>query len=222
MRKMRHYDLMQRLTRPYSKGVYGLLRRKKQGEKAIAYNRQLDSDGTRWVENASDGLRFTGKAHDIARAEGYRLDHTGWYLDDDGMGETCWGVVYQLPARNGELQYVPGHATSYDDGGACLDFSNIKSELRDAVYASDRLAERYAEVEREYQRVESAKMRIEDITAEIKDAYAACRDLCNEIRASGVDQVAVVRKLIRAEVCRVRRSVRKLYKERAELRAQIA
>jgi hypothetical protein len=219
---MRHYDITQRLTRPYSKGMNALLKRKQNAEKAIAYNRQTDSDGTLWVENPSNGLRFTGKAHDIARAEGYRLDHTGWYLDDDGMGETCWSVVYQLPARNGELQYVPGHATSYNDNGACLDFSDIKTELRDAVYASDRLAERYAEVEREYQRVESAKMRIEDITEEIKSAYADCRALCNEIRASGVEGVAVVRKLIRAEACRVRRSVRKAYKERAELRAQVA
>jgi len=219
---MRYYNITQRVTRPYSKGMDALLKRKKNAEKAIAYNRQLDSDGTRWVENASDGLRFTGKAHDIARAEGYRLNHTGWYLDDEGMGETCWGVVYQLPARNGELQYIPGHATSYNDDGACLDFSDIKSELRDAVYASDRLAERYAEVERDYQRVESAKMRIDDITAEIKDAYAACRDLCNEIRVSGVEGVAVVRKLIRREVCSMRRDLRKLYKEREELRAQIA
>lgn len=213
---MRHYQITERITRPYSKGMDALLKRKKQSEVSITYNRQPDSDGTLFVENPENGLRFIGKCHEVARKEGRRFDSMGWYLDEC-CDETVQGGVFMLPHG----RYIPATLDPWGNG-ASLDFSDIKDNAMDAVYAADRLAERYAEVEREYQRVESAKMRVEDITAEIKDAYAACRDLCNEIRASGVEQVAVVRKLIRREVCAMRRDLRKLYKERDELRSQLA
>lgn len=213
---MRHYQIQERVTRPYSKWMDALLKRKQNAEKAIAYNRVKDDDGTLFVENPENGLRFLGKCHEVARKEDRRFDSQGWYLDEY-MDETVCGGVFMLPHG----RYVPATLDPWGNG-ASLDFSGIKDNAMDAVYAADRLAEMYAEKEREYRRVESAKMRIEDITAEIKSAYAACRDLCNEIRASGVEGVAVVRKLIRREVCAMRRDLRKLYKEREELRSQLA
>lgn len=166
-------------------------------------------DGCRWVEHPDDGLRRVGKAHDLAR-----IDHTGWFMNEF-QDETAWGVVYLLPHG----RFVPGTEDSYDTDGVRLDFSDIHYAACDAARAADTLAERLAEVEREYQRVETAKMRIEDIGQEIKDHRAAVLELCRGIRASVMaDSVCVaIRKVIR----QYRREVRELYREREALRGEI-
>lgn len=118
-----------------------------------------------WIENpAAVGLRFCGLAHDLTR-----LDHTGWFMSEDGWtGETCCGVVYQLPARNGLTRFLAGYADPYQSakdgsGPACLSLEAIESEthaaesdcgtedaMRQAARNADWCAEKRAEESREH------------------------------------------------------------------------
>lgn len=94
-----------------------------------------------------------------------RNDQIGWTTEPhgdyfrDGTG-LVWGVVYQLPARNGRSRYVPGFQFGGVDGGPTLDFSSIHESAdggpdskaaRDAARDADEQARIAAEREREYQ-----------------------------------------------------------------------
>jgi hypothetical protein len=116
----------------------------------------------RWCENVSDGLRLVGLAHEVAKREGMRFDHTGWYMDEFHDGELAVGVIYQLPARGGVPQYVFGMADPYNHDCALLNFHYITDDLLDAIRYSDSMAERYAEAEREYQEQERARVEAEE------------------------------------------------------------
>lgn len=139
----------------------------------IQYNPASD-DGLRWVEHASAGLRFKGYADEVAT----RINHKGWYTQDDGFSdETLRGVVYQLPARDGKPQYIPGYVETcnFDDtGGARLDFSDIRDCEIEAAYAGDRLAEIAAEKEREH----NSAWRAGNDYAHAKDTIAKERKKC--------------------------------------------
>jgi hypothetical protein len=138
--------------------------------------------GARFVENPrANGLRFVGYADKIVR-----LDHTGHYTDPDGCN-SIRGVVYQLPARNGNPLFLAGHDNSdngaADCGGpALLDFSQLfegdagarlcdDKGARDAARAADSFAEREAESEREYQTAWQAGSRY----AQVLEDYRATR-----------------------------------------------
>jgi hypothetical protein len=89
---------------------------------------------------------------------------------DTFQDSTVRGVVYQLPARNGRPLYLSGYdnadnGAAADAGGpAAVDFGTIwegaeggaggpydtDSEIREAAYHADKLAERTAEEAREY------------------------------------------------------------------------
>lgn len=115
----------------------------------------------RWIEKPENcGLRFVGYADDLSD----HIKHTGWYTDDDGCDETVRGVVYQLPARNGQALYVPGYVDSWNDGAVCLAFSSISEgepclwgnnwddEKAHAARDADHIAERMAEESRDHNR----------------------------------------------------------------------
>lgn len=110
-------------------------------------------------------FRFVGYADEI---ENVRIRHTGWYGDDEGSGYSLHrGVVVQLPARGGNTQYFAGvewgesgSKRAFHSGGGYIDFGRTHESKEDAAYASDSMAERDAENEKEYRREESA--RIED------------------------------------------------------------
>ncbi len=214
---MRHFQIIDKVTRPHSKLMAAYLRRKKGSEESIAYNRQRDEDGTLFIENPENGLRYLGKCHEVARKEDFRFDCQGWYLDEY-CDETVCGGVYMLPHG----RYVPATIDPWGNG-ACLDFSDIKDNARDAVYAADRLAELYAEKEREYRRVLKIEERVEEIASEIKQARQACRELCANIRANCdvVKGVEFLRKLIRDEVKTARRAIRELHRERETLQGEL-
>lgn len=123
------------------------------------------------------GLRHVGNVE--AESHGGRnafsnRDSCGWYTSphddvfEDGMG-LVWGVVYQLPARDGCARFVAGYQFGGVDGGPTLDLGNVYAsesarglncsyegaqghdDARDAARAAYRMAERAAEREREYQ-----------------------------------------------------------------------
>lgn len=206
-------------------------------------------NGWRWIENpeagyAHAGLRFVGKAHDVRGSGNGNLpyfdrsltNHTGWFIDNFQDATVC-GLVYQLPARpkyelklrrgkltnvrtGSESVYVPGVSDAYGNDGALLDFHSATSDLKDAVRASDRMAEIYAEHEREYQAKESAECRIADIADEIKTLRESRRSLLRELRAncakfSGLTEV---RSALRARVAEFKAECRELAKERDKLR----
>jgi hypothetical protein len=130
----------------------------------------------RWVEDPTAcGLRLAGHADELAR-----LDHTGWFVDDF-QGETVRGVVYRLPSRKGVLRLVAGYADPFNDGPACLDFSETFDDEREAAWRADRIAERMAETEREYQATTSARLEhdelAETIAATRRDALALIREI---------------------------------------------
>lgn len=167
------------------------------------------SDHMRWIEKpAACGLRFVGYADKINR-----LDHTGWYSDND-QSSTIRGVVFQMPGRNGKPLFVPGYDNAdngaADNGGpVCLSFEDvtegegvefIKSPhgnywtyesnpakhdgARTAAGIADQLAQWCAESEREYQAALQAGGRFAELGAEIESVRATVKALLAERRAA--------------------------------------
>ena len=190
-------------------GKYGFRR-----VKAIEYNREWIPDGTRdsyrWVENVSDGLRHVGQSDYIIR-----IDHKGWYVDNF-QDETVHGEVYQLPARNGQLQFVPAVNDPYNKDCAALDFHSIADDKEECARMADSMAESWAEREREYQAEESRKERLSDIQDEIKQLYQEFRRVSREIRTNcdRLAGISVVRELVRKEWQSTKASIHKLRAER--------
>lgn len=103
-----------------------------------------------------------------------KSDGTGWHTDPygdvfrDGSG-LCYGLVFQLPSRDGKARFVAGYQFGGVEGGPCLDLGTIYSETvrgagfsswdyvteydaaRDAARAADSMAQHAAEEERDYQ-----------------------------------------------------------------------
>lgn len=125
----------------------------------------------------SIGLRYVGRVSIRGRRGVFSTnDSEGWLTDPhgntyrDGTG-LCWGVVYQMPTRRGELRFVAGYQMGGVEGGPVIDFETIYRETpgpdnytgdmanrgremdaaQNAARAADHLAMRAAETEREYQ-----------------------------------------------------------------------
>ncbi len=166
-------------------------------------------DRYRWVENVSKGLRFVGKADKLVK-----LGHTGWYMDNF-QDETVHGQVWQLPARNGEPQFIPGVNDSRNPDASAIDVHSITSDKEDCARTADQMAKNWAEREREYQAKQDAENRLEEIEAEIKDEYQDFRRITREIRANcdAVKGVAVVRELVKEKWQRTKAAIKKLKRE---------
>lgn len=122
--------------------------------------------------NYGDGLggrterpfRFVGFADEVEDA---RIRHTGWFGDDEGSGHSMYrGVVFQIPARGGNTQYLAGVEWGeqgakgrFETGRGWIDIGrgDIYESKEDAARAADSMAENAAEHEREYQREEERK-----------------------------------------------------------------
>lgn len=97
--------------------------------------------------------RNLGNVGEIKTESTYRgrfVEHTGWYVQDDG-GDTIAGYVLQLPSRNGSPVYIPGmRQTDYD--GVTIYPLDQYDEISACARAADRIAENAAEKERDYER----------------------------------------------------------------------
>lgn len=168
----------------------------RRGER-LAYIDKPESFGLRHVGNVeaeSHGGRDTFS----------RRDSCGWYTDPhgdvfrDGTG-LVWGVVYQLPARDGCARFVAGYQFGGQDGGPCLDLGNVYTsesmrgeecapqdhdDARDAARAADSMAERAAEQEREYQTAWALGRAYDDARQEALEARTAALALLKERRAA--------------------------------------
>lgn len=150
---------------------------------SIVYGPEWTPDGTRdryrWVENASRGLRIAGDAHSILP----RLRHTGWHLDPLGTGETVCGSVLMLPGKDRMPRYVPAIRDPYNADCYTVDFHNIHDDASEAARDADGMAERYAELERDFNIRESAKLRAEDLRDEASELRARHRAAIADMRA---------------------------------------
>lgn len=159
----------------------------------------------------ANGFRFVGRVvpQERARSLWDTSGDTGWYTDPygdhsrDGWG-LCWGVVYQLPGRNGESRFVAGYQFGSFDGGPTLDCGTIYTDrdsgdatshaaAQEAAHAADELARIAADRERDYQRAWCAGMRFKDLGEEvatlresIKDDLAARRTIKADMARVGV------------------------------------
>lgn len=78
------------------------------------------------------------------------LDHTGWFIDPDGDGDTARGFVLTLPHGRG---FLAGWALGVGMVGE-LD-SSVYGDETAAAYAADSMAETVAERERDYRENET-------------------------------------------------------------------
>ncbi|TPN04494.1 hypothetical protein [Mesorhizobium sp. B2-1-2] len=161
------------------------------GKPGIAFVQDIDGAGLRHVGNVeaeSHGGRNTWS----------NRDSCGWYSDND-QSETIFGVVYQLPGRDGKARFVAGYASAGDcDGAPTLDFGTIYSEnmrgdfynesaqdleaARDAARAADSMAQRAAEDEREYQAAWQAGSQFAGLAEIVADNRKAALELLAERR----------------------------------------
>ncbi len=161
----------------------------------------------RFIEKPSAcGLRFVGYADKIIR-----LDHNGWFVDND-QSETVRGVVFQLPGRNGVPLFVAGYedwnnSKADSDGPVCLDFAEVVAGERPewvvsagywscsdsaadhdgahtAARYADQIAEWLAEDEREYNAAWQAGSRYSDVADEIASDRKEALRLLSERRAA--------------------------------------
>lgn len=130
------------------------------------------------------GLRLVGRVMaDCGGRNGIwdTRDDSGWFTDPhgdvfkDGTG-LCYGLVYQLPGKDGKSRFVAGYQFGGCDGGPMVDFGTVFEEpaaeyvasqwggywnyqdnaqdmdaARTAARSADCMAQREAEEEREYQ-----------------------------------------------------------------------
>lgn len=102
-------------------------------------------EGKRWCEDYDrSGLRKIGFADEVLH-----LRQTGWYIDGF-QDETYRGIVFQLPAKDGQTRHLAGYVYSNNPDAALVDMG-ILDDKEQAAYAADSMAERDAEREREYQ-----------------------------------------------------------------------
>lgn len=150
------------------------------------------------------GLREVGRVMvDCGGRNGYwdNSGRCGYYADECG-DNLCYGLVYQLPARDGKARFVAGYRFSEgDDGGAMVDFGTIfesasafqgdswsadvrdHEDAHDAARSADSMAEREAGKEREYQTAWRAGNVYAETKAEIADDKALIRKSLTSRRA---------------------------------------
>jgi hypothetical protein len=105
---------------------------------------------------------------DKVEGVGRRIDHTGWFGNDEGWGDTMRGIVFRLNRGRGFLA-----GWSYNAEGMLgeLEYRIYETE-REAAYAADQIAERVAEKEREYQTEEDERRLAEEKEEEEKQEQA--------------------------------------------------
>lgn len=88
------------------------------------------------------GLRFKW----ADEVEGVRIEHTGWFTDEEQVGETMRGIVARLPRSRGFLA-----GWSMGEGMSTTLESEIFDDEADAARRADSFAQESAEAECEYQ-----------------------------------------------------------------------
>ena len=179
-----------------------------------------DSNGMIYLGDKPEnfGLRLVGRVQaDMPRGDTWdKRESSGWYADCY-QNETCFGLVYQLPARDGQARFVAAYDFSDRDGGLVFDFSQVFTEdsrpygystsaqdydaARDAARHADSLAEKAAEEELEYSTAWQAGAQWSDVQGEVRQARQEALAILKERRAArGQEAFPALCKAIRAQV----------------------
>lgn len=149
------------------------------------------------------GLRYVGRAAPTGAIWDKR-ESMGWYTEPDGDvsrdgSGLCYGVVYQLPARNGRARFVAGYQFGGMDCGPMIDFGT--------VYESDS-GEDFYNPRGHDGAVEAARAANEHarVAAEHEQEYQTAWRAGNEWSDKG-DEIATLRRAI-LDDCRTRREVK--------------
>ena len=179
----------------------------------------------RWHENPESFARFRGLAHKLVR-----LGHTGWYTDEDGNGELARGVVYLLPHGRFTAGVADPFNSDKDGQGPCIFDVDERGNLtlyddeQEAARAADRLAELYAESEREHDAKFQQGQRLEeqrdDAQRELESKRDDVRALLAEIRKSRLSPGLCDR--LRAQVKRERARMHSLFDDIASASRELA
>lgn len=162
------------------------------------------------------GVRFVGIAPSERRAYDKHFSTTGvdgpfsdgWFTHPDGHYSPkdgdglCWGVVYQLPARKGKAQFVPGYVHGgIGENEPTLDFNSIfegnpregdscntdpkdTDAAREAARHANQMAEKEAGREREYQTAWRAGSDWAELQTDIDSARKVIKELLAERKAA--------------------------------------
>lgn len=154
-----------------------------------------------WHENPP--FRRVGYADQIARS----IRHNGWYCsEDDVTGERARGVVYRLNHARG---FVAGMEDPCNGGpAAVLEMNCIYDDETDAALAADRLAERYAEDQRDENNAWQAGLQAGSLETKARERNVAVLQICKERRA------------LLATLARLERDAAKLIRDKCDLRRQ--
>lgn len=157
-----------------------------------------------WCECPGEYLECAGVYGDSRRHR-----HTGWYLDEDGMGELARGIVYKIRAPRTDHRtrgctrqfFIAGIKDPYNDGPAMLQLSrkDWHVDLDEAFRDADSMAAAYAEREREYQAAWSRGNEVNDLKDEAatlrEEAKALVKELNlikRQVKLMGGDQLVNV------------------------------
>ena len=190
------------------------------------------------------GLRMVGRVladhpRDLWNNRG---TESGWITDaygetsEDGTG-LCWGVVCQLPGRNGKARFVAGYQFGGTDGGTdagpTLDLGTIyesesargddckpqdHEDARDAARVADSMARIAAEAEREYQTASAAGSRWYSSWEELADNRATVLATIRELKGA-CQTIAALPETIKA---RIRSSIESDLDTRSGILARMA
>jgi hypothetical protein len=96
--------------------------------------------------------------------DGARINHTGWYTDDDAVGDLMRGIVLRLPHGRGFLA-----GWSLGKGMASSIEGDLYTDIIEAARAADSTAQHAAENEREYQTKERERLAAEEREQELAE-----------------------------------------------------
>lgn len=177
---------------------------------------QDGSSTMRFVERPDRmGVRFVDYADKINRW----LHHEGWFLDPDDMGETVRGAVFQLPAKGGQERYLAGFQDPFGNDAASIEVA-VYDTKEEAARAADRLAEVYAEKEREYREAWNAGNRARALDEEVKETRAQLLALLREMKAARrtASDTPTICAILRQDVQRLLAAISMARAHRDELR----
>lgn len=129
-----------------------------------------------WIEDArAVGVRNMRFADEVAS-----LRHKGWFVDEF-QDEVYRGAVLQLPARSGKTQYLAGYADPNNVGAYLVEFDIIEDE-REAARRADRIAEIFAESEREHNEAWRALVNAREDLSAARIVVRECIDDIRDVR----------------------------------------
>ncbi len=201
---------------------------------------RLDDGMSYFSDPAAFGLRLVGRVQSEPWRHGNRTwsENGGWFTDPygdvfkDGSG-LCYGLVYQLPGKDGKARFVAGYEHGGVEGGPTIDLSRIfesdpeeagpfdtnaadRLMAKDAACHADTMAKDAAEEERNYQTAYQAGSQYADKKGDAEVIRKHALALGRERRAAkGAEGFPTICETIRGAISNARDKIGKL---RAEMR----